>query len=134
MKKAIFTFFAAALSFNVAFANVGEFELNEEKLMAEFADLDAIDALVEEGNFTLAQLSDENPVMAASLSDNPLMQNFSIDDMDWGSFAWGFCCWPIGFFVVAINKKKDSDQKLSFWIGMGVSVVLGAIGSIGGAL
>jgi hypothetical protein len=134
MKKAIYTFFAAALSFNVVFANVGEFELNEEKLMAEFADLDAIDALVEEGNFTLAQLSDENPVMAASLSDSPLMQNFSIDDMDWGSFAWGFCCWPIGFFVVAINKNKDGDQKLSFWIGLAVNVVLGGIGAIGGAL
>ena len=35
--------------------------------------------------------------------------------MDWASFAWGFCCWPVGFFVVVTNKDKDSNQKKSFW-------------------
>ena len=59
----------------------------------------------------------------------PLGTNFSIEDMDWGAFAWGFCCCPIGFFVVAVNSNKDSNQKLSFWIGWGVSVVLSTISS-----
>ena len=54
-----------------------------------------------------------------------------IDDMDWASFAWGFCCWPVGFFVVVTNKDKDSNQKKSFWIGLGTSFVLSLISGAG---
>ena len=54
---------------------------------------------------------------------------FTIDDMDWGSFAWGFCCCPIGFFVVAINDDKTQEQKTSYWIGVIAGVVLDVISS-----
>jgi len=57
----------------------------------------------------------------------PMQQHFSFEEMDWGAFAWGFCCCPIGFFTVAINKEKDSAQKASFWIGAGVSTVVSII-------
>jgi hypothetical protein len=60
---------------------------------------------------------------------SPMQQQFSMEEMDWGSFAWGFCCCPIGFFTVAISKEKDSAQKASYWIGVGVSTVFSLISS-----
>ena len=53
--------------------------------------------------------------------------------MDWASFAWGFLCCPIGFFVIITNKDKDSSQKKSFWIGTITGVILGAITGGGAA-
>lgn len=130
MKQVIVTFVAALFCVNTALASANEFEINESKLAQEFAELDAIDMMVETSSFTFEQLVKEEPTILASLSANPLAPNFSFDDMDWGAFAWGFCCWPIGFFVVAINSSKDSDQKASYWIGTATSFVLGTIGAL----
>ena len=61
---------------------------------------------------------------------SPLGTQFGVTDVDWGAFAWGFCCCPIGFFTVAVNPESDNYQKLSYWIGVGI----GAIISGGGCL
>ena len=47
--------------------------------------------------------------------------------VDWNSFAWGFCCCPVGFFTVAVNNNSDSDMKTSYWIGAASCVSLFAI-------
>lgn len=56
-------------------------------------------------------------------------QGFDWNNFDWGSGLWGFLCCPIGFFVVAVNKNKTKDQKISFWIGVAAGAVLSAITS-----
>jgi len=57
---------------------------------------------------------------------------FDFDDMEWGAFAWGFCCWPVGFFTVAINDETTKDEKASYWIGVVVSAVVGGLaGGVG---
>ncbi len=71
--------------------------------------------------------SDLTGINASSVPVSPL---FGINDMDWGAFAWGFLCCPVGFFVVAINKQKPQRSKTSYWIGVIASSVLSAISTI----
>ncbi len=63
------------------------------------------------------------PVGAAS----PL---FSISEMDWGAFAWGFCCCPVGLFTVVFNDDKSKASKTSYWIGVGVNFAFNIIMAI----
>ena len=110
--------------------------------LGTMASTSASDFLLDEQSFqeemsTLNQIEEEllNPNLNSSASGNTalfarhgLQQSaFGMDEMEWGPFAWGFCCWPVGFFVVAINSNKSKNEKLSFWIGTGVSIVLSAI-------
>lgn len=112
-----------------AYANVSanDFNYDATAFETEMVGLNQLEQDVNMHGFTLStvETSDKWSTQIAGLG---LQQaSWSIDDMDWGSFAWGFCCFPIGFFVVAINSNKSNDQKLSFWIGTGVGVVFSAI-------
>ncbi len=115
--------------------DLSSFSVESEFETAEFAELESLETSLNEN---AAQFSFEEILQKSELSNHYQFRSrfasgdsgWSIDDMDWGSFAWGFCCCPIGFFVVAINSNKDSDQKLSYWIGVGINVVLSAISSI----
>ena len=69
--------------------------------------------------------------LEAMKTTSPVSAMFTIDDMDWGAFAWGWCCCPIGFFVVAIDDTASQDSKTSYWVGVIVSAALSAISSIG---
>lgn len=103
-----------------------DFQYDEARFTTEFQEVTELENALLSSNFSLNALPESDRLagyMQAMTSPVP----FSIDDMDWTAFAWGFCCWPVGFFVVGINSSKTSDQKLSFWIGMGVSVVVSAI-------
>lgn len=115
--------------------DLSSFSVESEFETAEFVELEFLETSLNENS---AQLSFDEILQKSELSNHYHFRSrfasddsgWSIDDMDWGSFAWGFCCCPIGFFVVAISSNKDSDQKLSYWIGVGVNVVLSAISSI----
>lgn len=116
--------------------NADLFELNEEKINAEFAELNKLEAYVSMNeNVTIHNIYQENAglVTGMNLSYGPegMMghNRFSLDEMEWGSFAWGFCCWPIGIFTVLLNNDKGSNHKISFFIGLGTSVLLGALSS-----
>jgi hypothetical protein len=107
---------------SMATTTASDFVLDEQSFQTEMSALD--------------QMEQELSVPARTISPNSremftqhgLRQSaFGLGEMEWGSFAWGFCCWPVGFFVVAINSNKSQNEKISFWIGMGVSVVLTAI-------
>ena len=52
--------------------------------------------------------------------------------MDWGSFAWGLLCCPVGFFVVVTNKDKEQAQKTSFWVGWLTAVIINTVSYVVG--
>lgn len=124
------------LAFNVK-ASDDLFSYDAAKMEAEFAALTQIEELVLANPEASAAEINTKIVQSELIADISLYQNssmfasmdggFTFDDMDWGSFAWGFCCCYIGFFVVGINNNKTQDQRTSFWIGVGVNVVLGII-------
>ena len=116
MKK-LFTFIMALfLTASAVQANNADlFQLDEQTLKVEMAELDQLEEYVTENNLQWEDLQDIDKVNFDS-SVSLMAADFSVDDMEWGSFAWGFCC-PVGFFVVALNDDKTQDEKLSFWIG-----------------
>lgn len=139
MKKSLLlSMIAMIFVFGSAFAsNSTLFSYDKQQLQDQFEVVDQLEAFVAESNgMTYEEVTVANVTLAQMLqTDNvsanaPMNPMFSVDDMDWGSFAWGFCCWPVGFFVVAINSNKTSDQKLSYWIGLGVSVILSTISNV----
>lgn len=115
------------------------FSVDQVSIEQEFAGLNDLDAFVSNSNVELGDLSAAEMNSISNLSmenfnaNSPLSPAFTLADMDWASFAWGFCCWPIGLFVVVLNKNKSSEQKISFLIGAIVTTVLGAIGGGGAA-
>jgi hypothetical protein len=128
MKKLLTLAFACGLGFN-AFATVSadDFSYDAVAFETEMTSLNQLEQDVKLHGFSLteAKTSEKwnNELAGLGLQH----ASWSIQDMDWGSFAWGFCCWPVGFFVVAINPNKSNDQKLSFWIGLVTNAVVGAI-------
>ena len=127
MKKIILTLSICFMaSWSMATTTASDFMLDEQTFQSEMAALDQLEQELSAPTFTAT--STNNTVLFAQ---HGLQQSaFGLDDMEWGPFAWGFCCWPVGFFVVAINSNKSKNEKLSFWIGTAVSVVFSAIGSL----
>jgi len=129
MKK-LFTFIMALfLTASAVQANNADlFQLDEQTLKVEMAELDQLEEYVTENNMQWEDFQGIDKInfdASASL----MAADFSFDNMDWISFAWGLICCPVGFFVVAINDDKTKDEKTSYWIGVIASVVLGGISS-----
>lgn len=121
----------AVFAFTATFAgNSDLFSYDKQALNDEFVTIDNLESYVCQNDvksydeiLTSNQaLSDE--LLAAGFVANPSDLNFGIDDVDWTSFAWGFCCWPVGFFTVLLKEETTKEQKLSFWIGCGVSALM----------
>jgi hypothetical protein len=128
MKKLLTLAFVCCLGLN-AFATVSadDFSYDAVAFETEMTSLNQLEQEVNLHGFSLTEVQASDK-WSNELAGLGLQQaGWSIEDMDWGSFAWGFCCFPIGFFVVAINSNKSNDQKLSFWIGAIVSTVTSAI-------
>ena len=70
------------------------------------------------------KFAEQSPIVSASRFSSASTEEFYFD---FEGFAWGFCCCPIGFFVIAINDNKDQDQKVSYWIGVISNTVLSAL-------
>jgi hypothetical protein len=139
MKKLIlaFSMLVFAASGTTYALELNSFNVDEEFAIAEFAELDELEATVQTAN--LETMTYQEIVAKSEFNEALFLRDgisgddgggFSLDDMDWASFAWGFCCCPVGFFVVAINKNKDKDQKVSYWIGYGVSALLSIISTV----
>ncbi|MBI3141374.1 MAG: hypothetical protein HYZ16_00955 [Bacteroidetes bacterium] len=108
------------------------FSYDQAGVESQFNALEDLDTYLDVNTgTTYADLQSSGTANQFDLNWNQFNANaaFSFSDMDWGSFAWGFCCWPVGLFVVLLNGNKDSDQKMSFLIGIGVNIVLGVIGN-----
>ena len=129
-KLIVFILFLNSSLVNLALAN--EFEYDKNALSTEFSELDKISAYVEENNITYTQLSTNPEFKGVALTNViSVKPNLTFDEVDWGSFAWGFCCWPVGIFTVLINDNKDKNSKDSFWAGVGTIAIAGSVSYIG---
>jgi hypothetical protein len=139
MKKISTLLLAFAFIFNVSASNADLFSYDLSEITTELSYLEVVDSVIAQNqNSTVEEINTQiinNNFLSSSFETNYnsslALRAGLIDDMDWGSFAWGFCCWPVGFFVVITNKDKDSNQKKSFWIGLGTSFVLSLISGAG---
>lgn len=128
MRNLLLTLVLVATSLLANASNASLFQLNESDLNSEFSELNQLELIVENDasmNFEMAltkNLISENMVFNNSL--NTMQDDFV---MQWEGFLWGFLCCPIGFFVVAVNKNKTKNDKLSFWIGVAAGTVVSAI-------
>ena len=132
---------AFAFIFNVSASNADLFSYDLTDINTELNDLEIVENLIDQNqNSTVEEINTQiikNNLLSSSFETNYnsslALRAGLIDEMDWASFAWGFLCCPIGFFVIITNKDKDSSQKKSFWIGTITGVILGAITGGGAA-
>lgn len=134
MKRKVFVIPLLLLLPLIAFSNnhAHLFSYDKEAVEETFSRLDQL-----EKQITLQEVTNDGTPSAASLfsadltginsSSIPTSPMFDINNMDWGAFAWGFLCCPVGFFVVAINKDKPQVSKTSYWIGVIASSIVSAI-------
>ena len=117
--------------------NSSLFSYDKSELETEFAEIQLLEDMVLSNhdltindfqNMEIAWL--DNVDLEVMKSTSPVNAMFSIDDMDWGAFAWGFCCCPVGFFVVAIDDSASQDSKTSYWVGVIVNAVLSAVSTL----
>lgn len=135
MRKLISTFIIAMFAFSYSgFAsNTDLFEVDRQSLQTEFADLNEIEAYVLANQGVSVDEMQNNPLIGSMdlnilRTSSPMGAMFTIDDMEWGAFAWGLICCPIGFFVVGINGDSSQEEKTSYWIGVIVFALLGGFG------
>ena len=130
MKK-LLLFVFAIFALNSYAADASLFDLNEDALDTEFAELSTLEsAVVADPTMTVAAAQEQNLITEA-LETAPALPAEGGFAFDWGGFLWGFLCCPVGFFIVAIGSSKSSDAKTSFWIGVLANIVLSSISSLG---
>jgi hypothetical protein len=133
-KQFFFLTLLMALTISNSYAKLSSyFEIDEYAIESEFKELNDLDKSLsnELKGMSYSDLVEKKVSNAViGLSSHPMSPNFSINEMDWGAFAWGFCCWPIGFFVVVTNKNKEPNSKLSYWIGLGTSLVFSGVSAV----
>ena len=138
MKKISTLLLAFAFVFNVSASNADLFSYDLSEITNELNDLELVENIIDQNqNSTVEEINSQiikNNFLSSSFetdyNSSLALRAGLMDDMDWGSFAWGFCCWPVGFFVVVTNKDKEQNQKKSFFVGWGTSVVLSIISSV----
>ena len=131
MKKIFYLFNLLALPL-FGISDTNDFSYDKNQLSSQFSNLEQVSIFVEQNNVTYSELS-KNPLFEGNLdltNHISVKPNFSFDDIDWISFAWGFLCCPVGFFIVVIDDDKSKEEKTSFWIGVISSVVLSSISAL----
>ena len=141
MKKIFILLFFVSTTILSFGGNAALFSYDADELQSEFTDLQSLETMViANQNLTIADFEQMdvdwlNRIDLEKMkTTSPVQAMFGIEDMDWTAFAWGFCCCPVGFFTIAIKDDKSSDEKLSFWVGVGVSVVIYFVGGIAGGI
>ncbi len=104
----------------VSFASNNDFSYDKNALADEFNELNKVSTYVDETKVFYHELSNSHVFEGKIELTNTiaLKPNLKFEDMDWGAFAWGFCCWPIGIFTVVINDEKDKNSKHSYIAGI----------------
>ncbi len=119
MKRLLYSFLIISVPV-ISYAGNKEFYYDKVALSDEFSQLDKVSSYVEGTNVSYHELSSSH-VFEGKLELNntiALKPNLKFEDVAWGSFAWGFCCAPVGIFTVLINDDKDKNSKDSFWAGL----------------
>ncbi len=128
IKKFLFSAaFAFACNFGFASANADLFQVNEEELSVEFAQLNELENYVN---------SNEDITMSSMDAANPLLQNVTATGNALGvlssygeaplgipSFLWGFCFNVAGVAIVYF-VADDTDETRKAFIGCAVSSAL----------
>ena len=131
IKKFLFSAaFALACNFGFASANAELFQVNEEELNVEFAQLNELESFVN---------SNEDVTMSSMDATNPLLQNVTSTGNALGvlstygeaplgipSFIWGFCFNVAGVAIVYF-VADDRDETRKAFIGCVVSNGIGIL-------
>lgn len=130
MKK-LLTLFALALicMTSSATSDAELFSYDDAKINHELKSLNQLELAVLSGNQTQVNVLTAELNLIPNQAAGKFATNFSFDQMDWGSFFWGYCCWPVGIFTVLLNDEKPQDSRTSFFLGWATNVVLGLISS-----
>ena len=123
----------ALFSFTARANEAALFSLNEEALNEEFSELNVLEAnVIADPMFTLEQAASQH-LLTDAFAASPSGDGFtgeSSTQFEWEGFLWGFCCCPVGLFVVAVNSNKSKSQKTSYWIGVAAYTVLNLISNV----
>ena len=136
MKRISTLILAFAFIFNASASNDDLFSYDLSEINTELSDLAVVENVITQNqNSTIDEINRKiinNNFLSSSFDTNyksSLMARnaFTLDDMDWGAFAWGLLCCPVGFFVVVTNKDKEKAQKTSFFTGWLTAVIINSI-------
>ena len=140
MKKISTFILALSFIFSASASNADLFSYDLSEINTELLDLEVVENVIAQNqNSTTDEINRKiinNNFLNSSFDTNyksSLMSRnaFTIDDMDWGAFAWGLLCCPVGFFVVVTNKDKEKAQKTSFFVGWLTAVIVEVIVIVG---
>ncbi len=128
MKKYIYLFLVLVCTSTYA----SNYTLDEVALDKDFSDLNKIEEKVLSSNFDPKVINEITATSTINLITSEPFSGSSANEfyVDWKSFAWGFCCCPVGFFTVAVSNNADYDMKTSYWIGVAANVCLNGISAI----
>ncbi|MBN2520465.1 MAG: hypothetical protein JXB17_08175 [Bacteroidales bacterium] len=135
MRKNLLLMFFAFCMTGLFASQADLFSYNAEEVEAQFSELTRLENYIEENSslsFNDIILSSEfaNANISNELG-NSMASGFTLDEMDWGGFLWGFCCGPCGVLIVYLQKdKRTNERMISSLIGWGVSVVVSLITNI----
>jgi len=119
---------------NNSFASTADaFAYNENTVSAQLTEATQIENYVSaNSDVTFSEMqADANLASALNLGNfNANAASFTFDDMNWKAFFWGFCCWPIGLFTVVFKSDSTREDKISFFIGVGIQWIGGIIGRL----
>ncbi len=112
--------------------NASIFSYDADELNTEFSELQVMETMIiTNQNLTITDFERMDADwlsyidLGAMKVASPVQAMFGFNDLDLVSFAWGFCCCPVGFFTIINNENKSSDEKTSFWFGVLGGTVLG---------
>lgn len=140
MKRISTLVLVLAFVLNASASNADLFSYDLSEINTELSDLEVVENVIAQNqNSTIEEVNRKiinNNFLNSSFDTNyksSLMSRnaFTIDDMDWGAFAWGLLCCPVGFFVVVTNKDKEKAQKTSFFVGWLTAVIVEVIVIVG---
>ena len=136
MKKISTFILALSFIFSASASNADLFSYDLSEINTELLDLEVVENVIAQNqNSTTDEINRKiinNNFLNSSFDTNYksslIARNaFTMDDMDWGAYAWGLLCCPVGFFVVVTNKDKEKAQKTSFFAGWLTAVIINSI-------
>ena len=136
MKKIIFTLTVFFCLIGRVKANTSNlFEINEAQIDAEFQELDRVETFLSNNEqITFSEMERTGAINQFDLNwtayDKSASPMFGFSDISWRSFAWGFCCFPVGIFTVILNDSKSNDDRISYFIGIGTILIIGGPSSL----
>lgn len=120
MKLVLLSIFLLVISIG---SNANPYELNKEEISQEFAEINAIERMVENNQIAdLDDLKEVSPVLYNSFTTNNSL-TFDNDDLPLGipPFLWGCCFGLIGILLVVIITDNDKSATRKAAIGCLVS-------------